>query len=98
MFTQNGMGDALGLRVASSTDKELVIGPEQQAAVDNEVKDLLESEYARARNILEEESASLELLAETLLVEETLDRERFLALLSEAGGLHQSASTPASAA
>jgi cell division protease FtsH len=79
MFTQQGMGKALGLRVA--IDKEIPIGPEQQAAVDSEVQAVLDSEYERAYKLLEAERVSLDLIAQTLLVEETIDRERFLTLL-----------------
>jgi cell division protease FtsH len=82
MFTQLGLGRALGLRVV--VDKETAIGSEQQSAVDAEVQDILNSEYERACQILLAERDKLELIAEALLEEETIDRERFVDLLGPA--------------
>jgi cell division protease FtsH len=72
------MGDALGLRVATPDHP---LSPELQARLDDEVRAILDTELARATGMLEDEREALARVAEALLVEETLDRGRFLTLL-----------------
>ncbi|MEA2270519.1 MAG: cell division protease FtsH [Solirubrobacteraceae bacterium] len=73
-----GMGGALGLRVATD---EHPLSPELQARLDGEVRSILDEEFARAMAMLADERDALTRVTETLLAEETVDRDRFLALL-----------------
>ncbi len=51
--------------------------------IDQEVRRIVESAYQRAREILVAKRDKLNLIAETLLEQEVLEREEFLALLEE---------------
>jgi len=78
MVGEFGMGEEQGLLVRAEGKVELGSASEQEA------KHLLSCQYARAQEILAESRDALARIAETLLEEETLDRERFLALLTRA--------------
>ncbi len=58
--------------------------PETAHAIDQEVRELLESAYRQAREILEEDRATLEAVARELLERETLDEARLVELLRPA--------------
>ena len=74
-----GMGDTLGLRVA--TEKHPLSG-ELQARLDAEVRAILDSEFDRAMSLLVEDRDALTRVTDALLAEETVDRGRFLELLT----------------
>jgi cell division protease FtsH len=74
-----GMGSALGLRVA--TDKH-PLSPTAAAERDREVDELLAAQLQRAVDLLTEDREALERVAQALLAEEVVDRDRFLALLA----------------
>jgi cell division protease FtsH len=75
-----GMGGALGLRVA--TDKH-PLSAASAAKQDQEVDELLAAQMQRALDLLTAERDKLERVAETLLAEEVVDRDRFLALIAD---------------
>jgi cell division protease FtsH len=74
-----GMGDTLGLRVA--TEKHPLSG-ELQARLDAEVRAILDSEFDRAMSLLVDDRDALTRVTDALLAEETVDRGRFLELLT----------------
>ena len=76
-----GMGASLGLRVA--TDKH-PLSAASAARQDREVDELLGAQMQRAVDLLSEDRDKLERVAQTLLAEEVVDRDRFLALLADA--------------
>jgi cell division protease FtsH len=78
MVMRFGMGESFGLLSVESREQASL---ERLAAADAEVAALLERLYATTCELLERERPSLERIAEALLLEETLDRERFLALI-----------------
>lgn len=80
MLAHLGMSKALGLRVDLPS---ITLSDGERAALDAEIKSLLAEQYERARQILDERSETMKLIARTLLEEETLDRARFLELLAE---------------
>jgi cell division protease FtsH len=80
MITEMGMSKSIGLRSLSgqgSTSATL------RAQIDEEVQGVLDEEYSRALEIIRAEEGAVERLRDALLVEETLDRERFLEILEE---------------
>ena len=83
MVAQLGMGDALGLRV---TDGGHPLSPALAADADAETRALLAAQYDRALALLREHRVLLERVAQALLAEEVLDRERFLSLLGPVEG------------
>jgi cell division protease FtsH len=78
MVMQLGMGHVLGLRVAI---KEVPLSAGLQAQIDQESKELLDKEYEHASELLEMHKETLIRIAEALLEEETIDRERFVELV-----------------
>ncbi|MEG0639799.1 MAG: ATP-dependent zinc metalloprotease FtsH [Clostridia bacterium] len=90
MVTQFGMSDAMGTMYLSS-DNEVFVGMEfgqsrefseqTAAAIDAEVKRVLDECYRNARTIIEENKEKLVAVAETLLVRETLSRVEFEAVM-----------------
>jgi len=94
MVTRYGMSEKLGLRVYGEDTHDLVfLGrtiaeqrdySEQTAReIDEEVRRIVSEAYERARSILFQYRDKLVRLAETLLEIETVDREQFLALMSD---------------
>jgi cell division protease FtsH len=67
---------------------------ETARAIDAEVRQILEAQYARAKRILEERRGALEAIAQRLLEVETLDRPQ----LEELVGPPASVDVPAAAA
>jgi cell division protease FtsH len=56
---------------------------EAAAAIDKQVRAVLESSYGRAKEILQAQKDKLVRLAEALLEQETIDRETFEAMMAE---------------
>ncbi|MEG0270436.1 MAG: ATP-dependent zinc metalloprotease FtsH [Clostridia bacterium] len=90
MVTQFGMSDAMGTMYLSS-DNEVFVGMEfgqsrefseqTAAAIDAEVKRVLDECYRNAQTIIEDNKEKLVAVAETLLVRETLSRAEFEAVM-----------------
>ena len=85
MVTQWGMSDKVGMIAVGDREQEIFLGrdisqrrsvSEQMAeTVDAEIKRLIDEAYERARTILAANRPLLDLMADTLLERETLDRE-----------------------
>ncbi|MBC7810042.1 MAG: ATP-dependent zinc metalloprotease FtsH [Burkholderiales bacterium] len=92
MVTQFGMSDKLGPRTFGSGGGSLFLGREigeqrdysEEAAtqIDNEVKLIVSSAYARAKQLLLQHREKLDVLAKVLLEQETLDRTEFEDLMT----------------
>lgn len=87
MLEELGMGDTLGLRVVSGrqgignvTLRENM-AEETAAAVDEELKRLMEEQRARAEHILTSKRDKFDLLVETLLERKTLNKQEVIDLL-----------------
>jgi cell division protease FtsH len=93
MITRFGMSGELGLRTFGDPSGEIFLGrelverrdysEEAAAAIDVEVSKILDLAYKRAQQILKTHKDKLVTLAETLLENETVDREQFEALMSD---------------
>ena len=93
MVTEFGMSDRLGPRSFGKRDEMVFLGRdfgEQRnysddvaKQIDEEVRTLIETAYARASEVLTDYRAKLDLLAETLVEKETLDSEEFEALFAD---------------
>ena len=91
MVTELGMSDRLGLVKLGRKHEEIFLGrdisedldysEEVAYAIDQEVKAIVDACYAKAREILTENRASLDRIADILLERETLDGKEFEALL-----------------
>ena len=100
MVTRFGMSDVIGPLQLNSGESNPFMGMElgQQRSysedvarkVDQEVRRLIESGYARSREILTTHRDKLVAIAETLLTNEVLDRQEFLRLF----GKPQTPATP----
>ena len=87
MVTKYGMSEKLGNVTFTSGSDEVFIGrsmaqakpysEETAAVIDSEVKALLDEAYARCREILERDRDKLELVAQFLLKNETMDARQF---------------------
>ena len=94
MVVKYGMSDELGL-INYETDNEeetfvgrdighrKVLGEKTAAAIDKEVKRIIDECYAQARSLLEENVDILHKCAERLLEKERIDREEFESLFKE---------------
>jgi cell division protease FtsH len=92
MVTQYGMSDSLGPRIYGEKQELVFLGREiseqrdysdaiaQQ--IDEEVRQIIDAEYERARQILTEHREQLDLIANTLLEIETLESHEFAALMN----------------
>jgi ATP-dependent metalloprotease len=78
MIKHYGMSDKLGPRVFLNEEN---LSPQTKELIDQEVKRLLNESYERSKNLLKSRSHELKLLAETLLVHETLDADQVKRLL-----------------
>jgi len=104
MVSRFGMSDRLGpvtfgrtsgMRfLQSGVGEERNFSEETARAIDAEVRQILEAQYARAKRILEERRGALEAIAQRLLEVETLDRPQ----LEELVGPPASVDVPAAAA
>ena len=87
MVTKYGMSEKLGNVTFTSGSDEVFIGrsmaqakpysEETASVIDSEVKALLDDAYARCREILERDRDKLELVAQFLLKNETMDARQF---------------------
>ncbi|KAG9276474.1 ATP-dependent zinc metalloprotease YME1L1-like isoform X1 [Astyanax mexicanus] len=78
MVTRFGMSDKLGVMTYSDLSKH---SPETQAAVEQEVRVLLQDSYERAKKILKTYSKEHKILADALLTYETLDAKEIQMVL-----------------
>src|SRR5260221_2916253 len=93
MITRFGISGDLGLRTFGDPSGEIFLGrelverrdysEEAAAAIDVEVTKILDQSYKRAQEILKSHKAKLVALAESLLENETVDREQFEALMAD---------------
>jgi cell division protease FtsH len=94
MVMQYGMSESLGLRTFGEQQGSIFLGRDmtygrdysEDAAksIDEEVGRILDENYIRAKQIVEDNKDKLVELAETLMRVETLDREEFEALMNRA--------------
>ncbi len=106
MITRYGMSDALGQRTFGEETGSIFLGrdlmerrdysEEAAAAIDAEVRRILDEQYARAETILREKAGKLKELAEALLEQETIDRDAFVGIMN-AAGTAQSETVPTAA-
>jgi cell division protease FtsH len=92
MVTELGMSDRLGLVKLGRKHEEIFLGrdisedrdysEEVAYAIDQEVKAIVDSCYAKAKEILTENQELLDKIAEILLARETLDGKEFEALMN----------------
>ncbi|TRZ02617.1 hypothetical protein DNTS_018258 [Danionella cerebrum] len=78
MVTQFGMSDKLGVMTYKDLTNQ---SPETQAAVEQEVRGLLQSSYERAKTILKTYRKEHQLLADALLTYETLNAKEIQIIL-----------------
>jgi cell division protease FtsH len=86
MVTQWGMSDALGTMVYGENDGEVFLGRSvtthknvseaTMQKVDEEIRRIIDQQYALARKLIEENSDKIEAMAHALLEWETLDAEQ----------------------
>jgi cell division protease FtsH len=91
MVTQYGMSDEMGLRVYGDRQEMVFLGREISEQrdysdavaeqIDEQVRQIIDTQYERVQDILESHRDKLELVAKTLLEVETLEAEEFAALL-----------------
>lgn len=91
MVTQYGMSELLGARVYGEKQEMVFLGREISEQrdysdaiaeqIDNEVRQIIDIQYGRARTILEEHHDKLNLVAQRLLEVETLEADDFIALM-----------------
>lgn len=95
MVMQYGMSDSLGLRTYGEQQGSVFLGREmgygrdysEDAAklIDEEVRDILDRNYNRAKEIISENKNKLKRLVDVLLSVETLDRKEFEQVMNEEG-------------
>ncbi|XP_074477263.1 ATP-dependent zinc metalloprotease YME1L1 isoform X2 [Sebastes fasciatus] len=78
MVTRFGMSDKLGVMTYRDVTKQ---SPETQAAIEQEVRALLQDSYDRAKNLLKTYSKEHKKLADALLTYETLDAKEIQKVL-----------------
>ncbi len=91
LVTRFGMSEKLGPMVYGQKDELVFLGREigeqrdysdaVAEEIDNEVRRLVSDAYERARKVLVDHRDKLDLVAETLMEVETLDREAFVTLM-----------------
>jgi cell division protease FtsH len=91
MVTQYGMSDEMGLRVYGDRQEMVFLGREISEQrdysdaiaekIDEQVREIIDTQHERARALLEANRDKLELVAQTLLEVETLEAEEFVALI-----------------
>ena len=92
MVTQYGMSDKLGPRAYGASSQPVFMGrsmvenrdysEEYARTIDDEVKNILEVGYERAKTILLENKEKIETLVEILLERETLDSAEFTEIMN----------------
>ncbi|MHC0551458.1 ATP-dependent zinc metalloprotease FtsH [Salinicoccus sp. CNSTN-B1] len=86
MVTEYGMSEKLGPLQFGDSNGQVFLGKDMQSdpnysddiayEIDQEMQRIVKTQYERCRQILTEHQEQLNLIAETLLTEETLDREQ----------------------
>ncbi len=86
MVTRWGMSDALGTRVYGENQSEVFLGRDVTThknlsdatvqLVDNEIRRIIDEQYARARKIIEDNREKIEVMAKALLEWETLNADQ----------------------
>ncbi|MHB8454216.1 MAG: ATP-dependent zinc metalloprotease FtsH [Acidiferrobacterales bacterium] len=86
MVTRWGMSDALGTRVYGENQSEVFLGRDMTThknlsdatvqLVDNEIRRIIDEQYAHARKIIEENREKIEVMAKALLEWETLNADQ----------------------
>ncbi len=85
MVTRYGMSETLGTMVYEDTEQDMFYGGRMSAKtvseatqqkVDNEIRSILDAQYALARKLLEENREKVEVMARLLLEWETLDSDQ----------------------
>jgi cell division protease FtsH len=84
MVTRYGMSDSLGTMVYVDTEQQGMFGPNSsksvseltQQKVDAEIRSLIDSQYAMARSILENNKDKVEAMVQALMDWETIDAEQ----------------------
>jgi len=108
MVTQWGMSDALGPMVYGENDGEVFLGRSvtthknvsevTMQKVDQEIRRIIDEQYALARRLIEENSDKVEVMAKALLEMETLDSDQLDDIMAgkapRAPKLKQSGTTP----
>ncbi|MBI2484937.1 ATP-dependent zinc metalloprotease FtsH [Candidatus Uhrbacteria bacterium] len=87
LVTRYGMSEALGARTYGSASQEIFLGRDYHEmrdysdataeAIDQEILRLVEEAKGRARKIIEENRDKMKIIADELLVKETIEKERF---------------------
>ncbi len=93
MVTRYGMSEKLGPMTLGEGQHEIFLGkdfsstqdysPEIAYEIDKEVRRLIDEAFAVAQSILEERREQLDLMADTLIERETVDRDELKALLED---------------
>ena len=90
MVTLYGMSDTLGMMAPATVQHQYLEGnayldcsQETSAMVDREIKTILEKAFADAKNILTENRALLDEIAEFLLVKETITGDELMAFVNK---------------
>ncbi|MDQ0285369.1 cell division protease FtsH [Desulfofundulus luciae] len=101
MVMEYGMSEELGPMTLGRKQETVFLGrdlardrnygEEVAAAIDKEVRRMIESCYNRAKELLEKHMDTLHLVAKTLFEKETLEAEEFAALMKQAGEEEHSA-------
>jgi len=84
MVTRYGMSETLGTMVYEDTEQDAYFGrmasktvsEATQQKVDTEIRNILDTQYALSRKLLEENRDKVELMAQTLLDWETIDADQ----------------------
>ncbi len=90
MVTRYGMSDKLGVMVYEDEQHQGYFGGSAnrtvseatQQAVDQEIRLILDTQYKVARDLLESNKATVELMVEALLEHETIDRDQVLDIMA----------------
>ena len=83
MIYHLGMGAETGLMIYDTQNGP--VSGELHAAMDREVREILERSYARVREVIQSNRGALEALADALLEHETLDGDEALRLMQQNG-------------
>jgi cell division protease FtsH len=104
MVTQYGMSENLGLRVYGQKQEMVFLGREISEQrdysdaiaekIDSEVRQLIDREHQTATDILQAHREQLNVLADALLEQETLEAEEFVALIQGQTVTPRSSKTP----
>ncbi|MCX7831724.1 MAG: ATP-dependent zinc metalloprotease FtsH [Actinobacteria bacterium] len=96
MVTEYGMSENLGPLTFGHKTGEVFLGrdlarepnysPEVAYEIDKEVRQIIDTAYARAKKILEENKAGLDRLARTLIEKETITSDELYLILNEDSG------------